>query len=480
MCAMNTSTPVSPTHTATTSHNPRAHQRTSIQAPATLSGTVSAIASKSVAHRALVCAAFADKPTELICNTTSQDIEATLSCVQALGAHVARTNTGCIITPVDRTKLIQTDALPDQTQTEQTPFYLDCNESGSTLRFILPVVCALGITCELTGAGRLAARPLSPLYEELQRAGITLSEQGHFPLLVSGSLMSYDFTIAGNISSQYISGLLMAAPLSGHEVHIQVTHPIESAPYIDITLQVLNRFGITVDKNEGSDSTTYLVRPQNYQSPGAFTIEGDWSNAAFWLCAQALLSQRTTAHDHDTLTVSNLSLESSQGDKAILEYLRAFGASFEATPLSNSENVALTCNTSQLKGTCINVEACPDLVPPLAVVAACAHGTTHIEGAGRLRLKESDRIESVSQALQALGVKVDTGPDSLVIEGAHALLGGTVDAANDHRIAMLAGIASICATGTVEIEGSECVAKSYPAFFETLARLGARVSTREE
>lgn len=437
------------------------HKLTCIQAPATLVGRVAAIASKSVAHRALLCAAFADGPTELVCNTTSQDIEATKSCIEALGAQVQTTEKGFLVRPVPAAKL----------DTPTQPTKLDCKESGSTLRFVLPVVCALGRTSELTGAGRLAARPLTPLYEELLKAGITLSEQGSFPLKVAGALQSFDFELAGNISSQYISGLLLAAPLMNHEVTVCVTHPIESAPYIDITLQVLQNFGISIDTSTSAEATTYHVAPQKLCSPGTFIVEGDWSNAAFWLCAAALLPEG------QDFCVSNLSLSSTQGDKNILAYLEQFGARFTHT--STGATSVLRCCSSRLHAATINVEACPDLVPPLAVVAACAPGTTRIEGASRLRLKESDRIQTVAACLKALGVHVVEGSDFLEIEGADVLLGGTVNAANDHRIAMMAGIAALRAQGQVEVCGSECVAKSYPAFFDTLAQLGASLTTTE-
>lgn len=426
--------------------------------PAHLSGQISAIPSKSVAHRALICAAFAQGTTTLECPSSSRDIDATVECLRALGCRITRTAHGFRVL-----------GHPSHITQHAT---LACSESGSTLRFMLPVVAALGCGASFVGEGRLAERPLSPLYEELERSGIQLSAQGTFPLEVSGTLNSDEFFIAGNVSSQYITGLLLAAALIGHKTTIHVTHPLESEPYIQITCDVLSSFGIQVTErtttgSAGPETTYEIAANQKLISPGTYTVEGDWSNSAFWLCAAAL--------GNKGLLVEGLSPHSRQGDRQILAALAKFGAHV------SSKGSTTTVVADELHGTSLNVESCPDLVPPLACVASLAQGTTTITGAARLRLKESDRLESVSAALNALGAKVEVFDDGLIIEGVDHLQGGTVDAANDHRIAMMAAIAATrIDQGTLTLAGAECVSKSYPAFFDDYRTLGGTFEIQEE
>ena len=419
-------------------------------APGRLSGTVEAIASKSEAHRLLICAAFADGVTDIDCNTTSQDIDATAACLRSLGARVTRTKKGFRVVPVDASAPAR-GAL------------LDCGESGSTMRFLLPVVAALGCEASLTGHGRLPQRPLSPLYEVLAAHGCELGPQGTVPLPVGGKLAAGRFEIAGNVSSQYVSGLLMAAPLTGGACEVFVTEPVESLPYIDITCAALAEFGVSVERSkhaeDGKSGLLFKVPAESrYRTPGRVRVGGDWSNAAFWLAAGALSEKG--------VTVENIDMRSTQGDRAILGALALLGARVERGATS------VTVRPDALKGCRLDVSSCPDLVPPLAAVAACAEGTTAIVGAARLRIKESDRLQTVSDAVNALGGRV-TQPDAgLVIEGAATLAGGQVDAANDHRIAMMSAVLATRCEGPSSIRGAQCVAKSYPAFFDDFAALG--------
>ena len=417
--------------------------------PKPLAGTLAAIASKSIAHRALICAALADAPTRVICNTTSQDIEATARCLKSLGAAIERTEGGFDVTPVSA---------------PVAGALLDCGESGSTERFLLPVAAALACDASLTGQGRLAARPLSPLYEELCAHGAELSAQGAFPLHVGGALRGGAFEIAGNVSSQFISGLLLAAPLLSDGVSARVTAPVESRSYIDLTIDALAAFGAQVRVGEVPDATVFAVDAgSKLTSPGTHAVEGDWSNAAFWLAAGAL---------SDTgVAVSGLNAQSSQGDRVIARQLASLGAEL------SWDGDTLTARTGALRGAVIDVADCPDLVPPIAAVASCAHGTTRIVNAGRLRLKESDRLVTVSEGLAALGAHIEIDGDSLIIEGRGRLDGGCVDAAGDHRIAMMAAVAAIRCDAPVAITGAQCVAKSYPDFFADYARLGGLVHT---
>lgn len=386
--------------------------------PAPIRGTVAAIASKSMAHRLMICAALADKPTDVVCHTSSRDIEATKACLAAI---------------------------------KEGKKPLPCGESGSTLRFLLPVVAALGLDTEFYMEGRLPERPLAPLDEELTKHGAILQKDGAV-LRVSGQLTAGEYCLPGNVSSQYISGLLFALPLLGKPSTLTVTGKVESEPYIQMTLHALRQFGIHIIIEEN----VYHIPACGYESPGKAYVEGDWSNAAFWLCAGALTGP---------VTVTGLDANSLQGDKAVLEILKQFGAVCEQT--GNS----FTVSPAPLRAIDIDAAAIPDLVPVLSVVAAKAEGTTHIYNAGRLRLKESDRIETVCRLLHDLGGHVKETDDGLVITGGEPLQGGTVDSCNDHRIAMAAAVASCLCQNPLTITGAEAVSKSYPHFWDDLEKL---------
>ena len=428
--------------------------------PSELSGSINAIASKSEAHRVLLCAAFADVVTDIDCNTTSEDVDATIDCIEALGARVARTTRGFRVVPVPRDELGRPKASVDAT--------LDCGESGSTLRFLLPVVAALGSGAHLTGRGRLAQRPLSPLYEELVSHGVTLSEQGSFPLDVTGSMRGGVFSLPGDVSSQYVSGLLLAGAATGIGVEVRVSEPVQSRPYVGLTTHALAQFGVTVtttrERHEHADTTVWHVpKGAAIASPKTARVSGDWSNASIWLAAAALGSSG--------IEVRGLDIKNPQGDRAILGAIALLGGRVRRSATS------VSVSHDKLTARKINVTDCPDLVPALAAVASLAPGTTHITGAARLRLKESDRLETVSSAINALGGIATTSPDGLAITGVHHLTGGIVDAANDHRIAMMAAVCAAFATGPTTIVGAHCVAKSYPTFFEDFRSLGGIAQT---
>lgn len=418
--------------------------------PRALAGSVASVASKSVAHRLILLAALTEGTTEIDCVATSADIAATISCVENLGATVARTPLGFEITGIPRGE-----------QSELPPVVLDCGESGSTLRFLLPIVCALGRPCQLLGRGRLAQRPLSPLYEQLVAHGAELSPQGTMPLDVSGTICGGTFLLPGNVSSQYVSGLLMAAPLVDGPVRVLVKEPMESAPYVTLTIRALASFGVAVEQSrisiDGNPHLCYDVARSPLVSPGAIPVEGDWSNAAFWLAAGALSATG--------VEVTGLDSNSAQGDRAVLAALALFGAR-----VSRTRGTAAAIRDS-LHGIRLGVADIPDLVPPLAAVAATASGTTRLTNAGRLRLKESDRLQTVSAAITALGGTAHLEGDDLVIVGAE-LSGGTIDAANDHRIAMMGAVMACSADGPVTILGADCVAKSYPTFWDDYVKLG--------
>ena len=371
--------------------------------PGHLSGLVEAIPSKSQAHRLLICAAFADRETTLICPETNRDIEATADCLRALGAKIQRTDSAYVVEPIGD--------YPEKAT-------LPCRESGSTLRFLLPIAGAMGVNATFLMEGRLPQRPLSPLWEEMERMGCSLTRPTPDTVRCTGKLKPGTYSIAGNVSSQYITGLLFAHRLIEGECTLEITGRLESAPYVEMTRRAIDLF--------------------EHGSPGELYVEGDWSNGAFWLAAQALGS---------ALTVTNLNPQSPQGDRAVADWLprlREF-RTIDATDI-------------------------PDLVPILAVTAAANEGAL-FTGIRRLRLKESDRVATVIELIESLGGSAEATEDTLRIRGT-GLKGGTVHAHNDHRIAMAAAIAATVCKEPVTVLGAECVEKSYPSFWAVYARSG--------
>ena len=409
-------------------------------APAPLAGTLPAISSKSDAHRALICSALADRPTVLELPQTSADIDTTCACLEALGAIIARRGDTVTVTPIR--------SLPDKA-------LLDCGESGSTLRFLLPVAAALCPSVCFTGHGRLPERPIGELKSAMEAHGVAFSSE-KLPFDTSGLLVGGNYRLPGNVSSQYITGLLLAMPKLSAPSTLILTTALESAAYVDITLHALRRFGISVNLL----SNGYAVPGgQTFSSPGTLAVDGDWSNGAFFLAAGAL---------GRPVTLTGLDLDSPQGDKAVLEVLKSFGA--EVSVSGGDVTVA----PAPLQGITLDVSEIPDLLPILAVVAACASGETRFEGAARLRLKESDRLTATANLLRALGGDAEELPDGLIVRG-RALTGGTADGCNDHRIVMAAAVAAIRCAGAVTVTGAEAVHKSYPAFFDDYAKLGGDV-----
>jgi len=413
--------------------------------PARLNGAVNAIPSKSQAHRALICAALADKPTRVECNGESEDILATVACLSALGAGIECESGAYVVRPLKREGNDGIATLP-------------CGESGSTFRFMLPIICALGRKVCFTPKGRLPERPLSPLYEELVSHGAELSPQGSVPFYAAGRLTPGHYSLDAGVSSQFISGLLFALPLLDGDSELALTGSAESFPYVELTMAMLIEFGIKVDL---SGEVFSIPGRQIYRSSSVVRVEGDWSNAAFWLGAGAIGS--------GSVTCTGLDLQSRQGDRAILDLLAKFGAQVKTS------GSAVTVSGGKLRGIEINAQDIPDLMPILAVIGATAEGTTVIRNAGRLRTKESDRLAAVSAVLRALGADVNETEDGLVIHGSDAFSGGEVSSYGDHRIAMSAAIvATVCAEPVV-IRGAEAVNKSYPGFFDDLRLLGGSV-----
>jgi len=414
--------------------------------PLRLNGVVRAIPSKSQAHRALICAALADKPTSIECEGSSEDIAATADCLSALGAVIKCESGVYVVRPLKR-----------ESNDIAT---LGCGESGSTFRFMLPIVGALGRKASFILKGRLPERPLSPLYEELVRRGCELSPQGSVPFYSAGKLAPGRYSLDAGVSSQFISGLLFALPLLDGDSELQLTGKAESFPYIEMTLAMLEIFGI---QTEFKGDVFSIPGGQTYRSPGKTRVEGDWSNAAFWLSAGAI--------GKGSITCTGLNFKSRQGDRAILDILSKFGADID---IIESDSM-VTVSGGKLRGIEIDARDIPDLVPILAVVGSRAEGTTVIRNAARLRTKESDRLAAVSAVLRALGADADETDDGLVIHGGKVFKGGQVSSCGDHRIAMSAAIAAAVCAGPVVIKGAQAVNKSYPGFFDDLRLLGGEV-----
>ncbi len=398
--------------------------------PRRLSGIVTPPPSKSLAHRYVIAAALAAGVSTIKNVAFSEDVEATLRCMEALGARWETAEDGLRVSGIGG---------------ERRPFgdlpQFDCGESGSTLRFLIPIALTVDQGGVFTGRGRLMERPQQPYFDLFDRRGISyVLEDG--ALTVRGSLAPGEYRLRGDVSSQFFTGLLMALPLLEGPSVVVSTTKLESASYTAMTMGVLARCGIQVRWSPALNG--FGVEPGVY-APFEETVEADWSQAAFWYAAIALGSN---------LRLRGLKGQSAQGDAAVVGHYK---------------KLALTGEVR------INLSDCPDLLPPLAVMAAVRRGTTRFTHAARLRLKESDRLSTVAAMLKALGGAVSEEEDGLTVYGVSTLPGGTVDGANDHRIVMAAAIAATRCQGPVTIRGAEAVKKSYPNFWRDYENLGGAV-----
>lgn len=412
--------------------------------PAQLHGTVSVPPSKSAAHRAIICAALAKGVSVIRPVDLSEDIRATIRCMKALGASVTLEND---VLTVDGSTVFSCKG--DQ---------LDCGESGSTLRFLIPVAAAGGVSMTFVGHGKLPQRPIGVYTDCLPLHGTVCRTEGGLPLTISGQLQSGRYEIPGNISSQFITGLLLALPLLKGDSDIVLTSPAQSVGYIDMTLRTMQQFGVRV---QPTAQGWHIPGSQAYKAQN-FTVEGDWSQAAFYLTAAAL---------GGTVTIDNLDPDSAQGDKECVALYRRFGVS-----VSVDENGILTASPGTLRGIDLDASDIPDMVPALAVCAALAEGVTHITGAARLRIKECDRLAAMTDGLSRLGAEIRETEDGLVIQGVKRLKGGTVKGYNDHRIVMSLAVAAGCCDGDILLSDPESVRKSYPSFFKDYQELGGNAN----
>lgn len=415
-----------------------------------LKGKVIIPPSKSLSHRAVIAAGLS-RGDSLIENVMlSQDIIATISCMEALGVTVEKMQTSHNTYTL---KIKGTDNLKLNTKN------LDCFESGSTLRFFIPISLIEKNEVTFNGKGKLVSRPLDEYYRIFDKQQLQyITNSGNLPLTVNGRLFADEFHINGNVSSQFITGLLFALPLLKDASTIKIIGNLESKGYIDLTLDILNKFSIKVVND---DYNTFHIEGKQHYKESNYRVEGDFSQAAFWLTCGALGAE---------IECTDLNASSLQGDKEILDILNKMKAALEF------KNNSITTIPSKTKGTIIDGSQCPDIIPVIAVLAALSEGTTEIINAGRLRIKESDRLTAISTELKKLGADITEKQDGLIINGKPNLTGGEVDSWNDHRIAMSLAVASLRCTGDVIIKNSSCINKSYPTFWEDFKALGGNIN----
>lgn len=413
--------------------------------PSKLIGRIDAPSSKSYSHRMIIAAALADGVSEISGINPSEDIEATAEAMTALGAKILFDADENVYTIKGIGKATEKASI-------------NCRESGSTLRFIIPIAAALGCEAEYSGSGKLPSRPITCYERELAKKGVKIERtEGIMPFLVSGRLSGGDFYVEGDVSSQFITGLMFALPLCGEDSRIILTSKLESKPYADMTAAALRKFGIEIEETTGENGfPVYNIRKNQRYKPADCMVEGDYSQAAFYYVANALGSE---------IEIGNLNESSVQGDKQICRILDEIGYG----RVSCGEYGPFTADVSDT----------PDIVPILAVLGCFTKGVCRIVGAKRLKIKESDRLKAVSDALNGIGGKVISGEDFLEIHPISAFTGGVVNGSNDHRIVMAAAIASTMSQGEVTITDSEAVAKSYPDFWRDFKRLGGNAERKD-
>ncbi len=401
--------------------------------PSKLKGRVNVPKSNSVEHRMLISAALADGNSEITNITDSEDISATIDCLKALGAEIEFDGKTASVKGIS--------SVPKKTS-------LNCRESGSTLRFLIPLAAALGVNAEFIGHGRLPERPITPYLREMSKKGVAFTPQYGMPFEISGQLGGGIYELEGDISSQFITGLLFVLPLCTGDSQIKLLSPLESKPYADITVDCLNNFGVKIEENKNG----YFIRGNQSFQPHNGAVEGDYSQAAFYFCANALGSN---------VEIGNLSEKTLQGDKKVLEIISDMGYNDK--------------RCSDLEAFCADASDIPDLVPILTVLGCMGSTPSRIINAKRLKIKESNRLKAIADAVNALGGNVEVFDDSLLVHPVKSLRGGTVDSCNDHRIVMSAAIASTICREPVIIKNAQAVKKSYPEFFVDFEKLGGNV-----
>ena len=417
--------------------------------PSKIKGEVKIPPSKSMAHRAIICAALSEGLCIIENIDYSDDIIATIDAMNSLGAKIVKHK--------DHIKVIGVYGSDEKAQETRV---IDCNESGSTLRFLVPISLLFRGSSKFIGRGNLGKRPLTTYYNIFEKQGIKYSyEEDNLNLVINGELKPGTFEVEGNVSSQFITGLLFTLPLLKEDSKIIITTEMESRGYIDLTLRAMSDFGIEIINNNYRE---FIIKGNQKYNARNYRVEGDYSQAAFFLCADSL--------GNDVLC-KDLDLNSLQGDKEVIDILERMNVVFNA----NDIGVKGTTN-GELTSTVIDGSQCPDIIPVLTSVAALTKGTTEIINAGRLRIKECDRLAAVTSELNKLGAKIIEKEDGLVVTGVEKLQGGVdVWSHKDHRIAMTLAIASTRCEEPIVIKDYECIAKSYPNFFEDFKTLGGDV-----
>ena len=422
--------------------------------PSKLHGTVVAPSSKSMGHREIICAGLA-AGTSIIDNISmSKDIEATMRCLKAINVAVDE-----IPSMIEGRKALQISGTGHPMAAADS---VDCGESGSTLRFFLPLGANLNCPLTFTGHGKLVSRPLQAYYDIFDEKFIQyFSDNGNLPVTVNGRLTPGTYKLPGDVSSQFVSGLLFVLPLLNGDSVIEITSPLESSAYVDMTINCLAKFGVQVE-NEKGEHRRYLVPGKQHYVAQDSQVEGDWSQAAFWTVGGSLGA---------SITCQGVNVNSLQGDQAVVSIMERMGAKLQQD--ANS----VTVNGGATKATVIDAANCPDIIPVLTVLAAVSEGTTKIINAGRLRIKECDRLAAMTSELNKMGAAITEEPEGLTIVGKpEGLRGGVkVDAWNDHRIAMSLAIAAQKCAGPIILSGAESVAKSYPTFWEDYKSVGGLV-----
>lgn len=412
--------------------------------PSRLKGEVLVPPSKSLSHRAIIAASLAEGESVISNVMLSKDIVATIEGMRALGANITIEGSTLRI---------------EGHQVSRKESFIDANESGSTLRFLIPIALVNPLPMEFRGKNNLVNRPLDSYYEIFDRFSITYTHpaNAYLPLNTVGGLQPGKYEVKGNISSQFITGLLFALPLLNGNSRIIITTPLESKGYVDLTLDILRHFGIQITHKNYEEF--YILGNQKFK-PTTYTVEGDYSQTAFFLVAGALGAD---------IRLRGMTEQSYQGDKKILTDITSFGGK-----LVFDSNI-LSCLPSSTKGTIIDFSQSPDLGPALTVLASLSSGKSQFVNAGRLRIKECDRITCMREELEKLGAKISESPDEMMIEGVSLLRGGIVDSHNDHRVAMALAMATMKMDGLLTIQNAECVSKSYPNFWEVFEALGGEV-----
>ena len=415
--------------------------------PSKLSGEVKIPPSKSMAHRAIICAALSDGLSIIENIDYSDDIIATIEGMKALGASIVKYDDYLEIVGIYKSNK------------ENNEFrIINCNESGSTLRFLVPISMLFSGKSKFVGKGNLGKRPLTTYYNIFENQGIEYScEEGNLNLIINGKLKPGNFKVEGNVSSQFITGLLFTLPLLNSDSKITITTKMESKGYIDLTLQVLKLYGIEIVNHEYKQ---FIVRGRQEYKARDYRVESDFSQAAFYLVAGAL---------GNDVTLLDLNLDSLQGDKATIDFLKQMNCEI----VENDEGIKVVSHG--LKATTVDASQCPDVIPVVSLALALASGHSEVINAGRLRIKECDRLQATVEELNKLKAHAVEHESSMELDGVETLTGGNVSSHDDHRMAMMLAIASTVCKEPVIIDNKECVKKSYPSFWEDFEMLGGKI-----